>query len=397
MIFEVLVSTFACLVLLPVLLLLFEVLSATVRRPARLAPFQQAIDDGSVAVVIPAHNESVGLLPTLADVAAQLRKHDCLLVIADNCSDDTAAVATQASAQVIERNDPSLKGKGYALAHAIAHLRDAPPAYVLFVDADCRLEAGSIQQLRTTCAYSGRPVQACYLMNSPKEADVDHSLAEFFWTVRNKVRPIGLSNFGLPVQLMGTGMIFPWAIIADAPLAHGHLVEDMKLGLDLGAAGYAPIFEPSATVTSYFPASIKGNETQRQRWIHGHLQMLTRTAPKYLLQAILKRDLNLAVLALDVMVPPVSMLLPLAVLAFVSGTIVYLAQGQVVPLLVSLVTIVSLTLALLLAWIKFGRSALPPRSLGRAALSAISKIVLYGRLYFGRKANTWIRTDRSHD
>src|ERR1700682_6274810 len=49
-----------------------------------------------VAVLVPAHNESIGLLPTLADIKAQMRASDRLLVVADNCADDTAAVAAGA-------------------------------------------------------------------------------------------------------------------------------------------------------------------------------------------------------------------------------------------------------------------------------------------------------------
>src|SRR5579863_7161384 len=60
-----------------------------------------------VAVLVPAHNESVGVLPTLANLQDQLCPHDRLLVVADNCSDDTAAVARAAGAEVIERNDPT--------------------------------------------------------------------------------------------------------------------------------------------------------------------------------------------------------------------------------------------------------------------------------------------------
>ena len=63
-----------------------------------------------VAVLVPAHNESLGLLPTLANIQAQLLPGDRLLVVADNCSDDTAAVATAAGAEVVERNDPDETG-----------------------------------------------------------------------------------------------------------------------------------------------------------------------------------------------------------------------------------------------------------------------------------------------
>ena len=71
-----------------------------------------------LAVLVPAHDEEEGIAATLAAVLAQLGPHDRLLVVADNCSDATAAVARAAGAEVVERSS-DLRGKGYALAHGI--------------------------------------------------------------------------------------------------------------------------------------------------------------------------------------------------------------------------------------------------------------------------------------
>src|SRR6202022_1074761 len=76
-------------------------------------------DDGvrpPVVLLVPAHNESSGLLPTLANIQSQLLPGDRLLVVADNCSDDTATLAKAGGAEGIERNDPTRRGKGYAMA-----------------------------------------------------------------------------------------------------------------------------------------------------------------------------------------------------------------------------------------------------------------------------------------
>src|SRR5260370_6175008 len=72
-------------------------------------------DRGRVAVLIPAHNEALRLLPTLEDVQSQLRKGDRMVVVADNCTDTTAAVAETAGAEVAIRTDPTRAGKRYAL------------------------------------------------------------------------------------------------------------------------------------------------------------------------------------------------------------------------------------------------------------------------------------------
>jgi cellulose synthase/poly-beta-1,6-N-acetylglucosamine synthase-like glycosyltransferase len=123
-----------------------------------------------VAVVVPAHNESIDLLPTLADIKAQLRAGDRLLVVADNCSDDTVAVAVAADAGVVVRNDSVKKGKGYALDFGLRHLGTDPPDVVIIVDADCRLADTAIDRLTAACALTNRPVQALDLMTSPDQS-----------------------------------------------------------------------------------------------------------------------------------------------------------------------------------------------------------------------------------
>ena len=70
--------------------------------------------------VVPGHNEEAGIAQTVKSLLAvewpgELRR---VVVVADNCTDATAAIAEAAGAKVLVRNDASLRGKGYALKHA---------------------------------------------------------------------------------------------------------------------------------------------------------------------------------------------------------------------------------------------------------------------------------------
>ena len=81
----------ACLLLVPTLVLLVEVLAAlAVDRPRAPEPLANQV--GPIAVLMPAHNEAVGIIASIATVLPQLRASDRLLVVADNCTDSTAAV-----------------------------------------------------------------------------------------------------------------------------------------------------------------------------------------------------------------------------------------------------------------------------------------------------------------
>ena len=108
----------AVLLSLPAVVLLVEVLAAlkfTEANPATRAVTAHDKHTQRLAVIVPAHNESAGIVPTLEDIKPQLKPGDRLIVVADNCTDDTAAVAASAGAEVIPRNDLTQIGKGYAL------------------------------------------------------------------------------------------------------------------------------------------------------------------------------------------------------------------------------------------------------------------------------------------
>ena len=261
-------------------------------------------------------------VPTLEDIQTQLQHADLLLVVADNCVDDTAAIARTAGAEVIERHEPTRIGKGFALDFALKHLSSDPPAIIIVIDADCRLEPDAINQLAMTCATTRRPVQALYLMTIPERRSINYRVAEFAWRIKNWVRPLGLNALGLPCQLMGTGMAFPWNVIRSVDLATASIVEDLKLGLDLAEQGAAPLFCPSAVVKSQFPVSVEGAEQQRTRWEAGHVRMIFTKLLPCTYTAITKRNPHLLVLALDLAIPPLSLLVMLL------GAVVILCRNR---------------------------------------------------------------------
>jgi cellulose synthase/poly-beta-1,6-N-acetylglucosamine synthase-like glycosyltransferase len=388
---SLLLITCSSLLSIPVLVLLLEVASSLVR--ARAHPENSSIRP-KVAVLIPAHNESVGLLPTIQDVQSQLHSQDRLLVVADNCSDDTAAVAKAGGCEVIERHDFRRIGKGFALDYGLRHLSCQPPEIVIVIDADCRIDLGSIDQLARECTRTSRPVQALDLMVRSEKSPIDHCVAEFAWRLKNWVRPLGLLSLNMPCQLMGTGMAFPWAVIWSAELASGEVVEDLRLGIELAAAGKAPVFCPAARVTSVFPSSIEAASGQRERWEGGQLRIIIKTAPKMLLAAVEQRNLGLLVLVFDLLIPPLTVLICLLIVDLFCAIIAWLALSQSAPVLISLVNLLALSAALVLAWDKFGRDILTSDRFFLVFKYALSKMGLYIRMYSRKRSPSWIRTER---
>lgn len=346
-----------------------------------------------LAVLMPAHNEEAVIAASIASILPQLAAGDRLLVVADNCADATAALARTAGAEVVERSDAQRRGKGYALDFGLRHLAQDPPGMVLIADADCLLEAGAADLLARHCAASGRPVQALYLMESAPDAGPSRRLAEFAWRVKNWVRPLGYARLGLPCQLTGTGMAFPWALVGDTALANGNIVEDMKLGIDLALAGRPPLFCPEARVRSRFPADRAAAGSQRTRWEHGHLSMILQAFPAMAARALGRGDGRLLALALDLAVPPLA-LLGLGLTGLVlAGLVLALAGGAVLPLALALVLLACAGAAVLAAWCGWGRDVLPFAALLAIPGYMAAKLPLYLRFLVRRQRN-WVKTGR---
>jgi cellulose synthase/poly-beta-1,6-N-acetylglucosamine synthase-like glycosyltransferase len=393
MLLDTLTGGAALLLMVPVVVLFVEVLLAVTQRERTASV---AGDRRRVAVLVPAHDEALIIGRTLRTIVPQMAGGDRLVVVADNCSDETAALAAAEGAEVLARNDLLRRGKGYALDFGIRHLKSDAPEIVLIVDADCRLGPEVIDRLARLSQRSGRPVQALYLMQAAENASLKMRIAEFAWIIKNHVRPLGLHRLGLPCQLMGTGMAFPWACISSADLATGHIVEDLKLGIELARRGTPPLFCPEALVTSEFPASSEGVRSQRTRWEHGHLSVILSDAPQLLLSSLATLNARGLALALDLGVPPLSLLTLLVIAAWSAAALLSIFAKSYFPLAAASATAALLVLAILLSWRAYGRHVISLISLALAMLHAFLKIPLYLKFLVARQVK-WIRSKREAD
>lgn len=371
--FQLILLALLLLLALPTAVFAAQVLLAGRRRHAAKPPADARVP---VAVLVPAHDEEAGIGEIVARLRSQLAAGDRLLVVADNCSDATAAIARRAGAEVAVRHDLARRGKSYALDYGIRMLAQDPREVVIIVDADCLADDGALDTLARRVQQSGRPVQALYMMYAPTRERLKSRIGEFAWLIKNLVRPLGYHRAGLPCQLMGTGMAFPWGLISKAPIASGHLVEDMKLGLDLAAAGVPPLFCPEARVWSSFPAS-SGEGTQRARWEHGHLGMICSEAPRAAIAALRARNLPLLALAADMAVPPLALLALLIGAAFMLSAGAWLAAGAMLAFQCAAALLVLFLVPVVVAWWRYGRQVISPWDLVLAAWYALAKIPLY--------------------
>lgn len=376
--------------LVPVTVLLVEIVAALFPRKMRDT---RSAKRPRLAVLVPAHDEALVIGETLRSITSELAPEDRLLVVADNCSDATAEIAEAHGAEVVRRMDGTLRGKSYALDFGIRHLSGAPPDVLVIVDADCRLDPGCLSKIGARAADLGRPVQAHYellMPNGPRTPG--RAIAVFAAKVKNYMRPLGLHRLGLPCQLAGTGMAFPWHVFSRINLKSGELAEDLVLGLDLARAGLAAEFSPSARVTSQFPISTEGTQTQRARWETGHLTTIGRRVPGLVVEALRSRNLPLLALALDAAVPPLA-LQGMALIALLALSLLATAWGGATALALSLLAIGLFGLSIALAWVSVGKDNVTLRELARTPVYALSKLPLYAQVLRG-KSISWVRSKR---
>jgi cellulose synthase/poly-beta-1,6-N-acetylglucosamine synthase-like glycosyltransferase len=323
-----------------------------------------------------------------------LRPEDRVLVVADNCGDETAAICRQAGVEVVERRDPERRGKGYALQFGIEHLRATRPGIVVVVDADCDVAPQAFDLCVAQIRRSGRPVQGRYLMSPPRGSGYEHAISSLAILLRNHVRPIGAQRLGIPAPLVGSGMAFSWKAITAIDIASGNLCEDLQWGIDLAISGHPPIYESAARFSADLPADQGAANVQRTRWAHGHLATLRSQCPRLVREGVRQRRLKLVLLAADLAIPPLSLL---AAAQFLTGLALGMAKRWLGlgagPLLCVGSAAVLIVISVIISWLRHGRDMLPAARLFALPIYALRKLPLYAKGLV-KPERRWIRTPR---
>jgi len=393
------VSTVLTLTALPVLAAALYLAALTLlgRRPLR-APTAPEGRPTRFVIVVPAHNEAAGLSTTLdtLDAIAWPRAARRVLVIADNCTDATAAIARAHGVDVLERHDLLRRGKGYALAAAFARLGAEPAGAwdaAVVIDADTDVTPDLLHAAHARLAGGAEALQAVYLSRpgtAPLQVVTDVALYASH-VLRGRAR----ERLGLSVGLRGNGMILTRAVLARVPHVAFSAVEDLEYGIHLARAGVRVGLLPETVVRGDMPSDAAVAATQRTRWIGGRGAVVRAELPSLLRDGLRQRSALLMDLAIDLAIPPLSLLVMLAGLGSLLSLVSFW-DGDILP--------VSLwgSAALLLA----GHIGVAARGAGRTA--DLRRVVRVLPVYVVTKAlialralvaptTTWVRTARPSD
>jgi cellulose synthase/poly-beta-1,6-N-acetylglucosamine synthase-like glycosyltransferase len=391
---SVLAFALSLLVSLPLLVLAIECFLA-------LLPAKKCVlgERKSCALLIPAFNEEQGLGATLRNIQTQVVVGDRVIVVAHNCTDRTAEIASDFGAEVVLKNEAEKRGKGFALEAGVDYLQQSvangsrPPEVVVIVDADCLFAEGALDSLVRLSGSEERPLQAQYLMHSSETAKPLGRLSAFAFLTKNRIRLRGLDRAGLAVPLTGSGMAFPWGLIKNLNLGTSEIVEDLDLGLQLVMAGHGPKFCEAARVDSFFPATPQAAYEQRTRWEHGYLMQMVKKVPA-LFREGLRGNWQAWAAGLDLLVPPLSLLVMLAALASFLLTAYFAYSQDLLPITILLVSCALASTSLFLTWFRFGRQTITLLEILWIPAYAGKKVSMYLALPFNAQRE-WRRTNRS--
>ncbi len=259
-----------------------------------------------LAFVVPAHDEATGIQRTVQSLLAVDYPEDkrLVVVVADNCKDDTASLARQAGARVLERHNLEQRGKGYALLFAFDILMaEGQIDGVVVVDADTVVTANLLTAIGARLATGERVVQAHYGVSNAEDSWRTRLMA-FAFTLFHGVRSTARERLGLSTGLRGNGMGFHVSTLREVPYRAYSLAEDVEYALELGLSGIRVAYAEEAEVLGDMVAGAAGSDSQRKRWEDGRRVLLSRYVGPLLTRGLTRRSGLCLDLAMDVLVPP---------------------------------------------------------------------------------------------
>lgn len=373
---------FACLYLL--WLTLLSAHSAPVAVGARRTKFD---------VFVPAHNEA----GVIARTVNSLKRIDWppdlfrIYTVADNCTDETAAAARSAGSLVLERHDPSLRGKGYALDFAFTHSqREGWADAVVVIDADAEVSANLLEAFASAIERGAWAVQAHYGVLNPNASWRTRLMTiakGSFHIVRSRAR----ERMRVSCGIRGNGWCVTHPLLRAVPYRAFSLAEDLEYGIDVGLAGHRVAYADEAHSNADMVSGRQIAGKQRQRWESGRFQLIgSKTGP--LLRAAFRQPSRICLdLALDLLVLPLSyIVLNVALLAATSALVQIWLPAARVWLWVSVGCTACLFAYVLRGWRLSGIGARGILDLARAPGFLAWKLLLMLR----RESSEWVRTER---
>jgi cellulose synthase/poly-beta-1,6-N-acetylglucosamine synthase-like glycosyltransferase len=359
---------------------------------ARVAPTARLV------VLIPAHNEAMLIARCARSLRSQTYPPDRyeVVVVADNCSDDTAAIAAAAGADVVMiRDEPDARGKGRALRWAMDRLLTGktPADAVVVVDADSVADPDFLATLVAPFQAGAQAVQGESLLYG--DGSPGTALRVVAFLLVNRVRPAGRCVLGLPAtHLAGNGMLLSRELLLAKPWGAFSSAEDLEYSVDLQMDRVRIAFAGGAVLRSPTAPNARAAAQQQLRWEGGKAHLARTRIPQLFMAGVRQRHLALLGVAFDLAVPPLGFLAAIVAGGVMASGLLWLAG--ILPILALtpwLLAGIATALYVLVGMRAAGASRADYRALLRAPWFVVTK-PLRARRVLSFRGDTWVRTER---
>ena len=229
-------------------------------------------------VLVPAHNEEkvIGdIIQNLNDMDYPKELYD-FYIIADNCTDNTAEVARNLGAKVIEtrkESEDAPTGKPIALKKALQAVGDYQDRYDLMMifDADNLMDTNMFREVNSQYLDKGKPdfIQ-CYLGAKNKKGVV----AWFYYTgytLTNRFFDLAKYRLGLNCAIGGTGFAMTTSYLYKrGGWTTMSLTEDFEIQVEATLEGRRILWNHHTRVYDEKRTSLLASIRQKIRWGQGH-------------------------------------------------------------------------------------------------------------------------------
>lgn len=231
------------------------------------------------AIVIPAHDEDQVIRHSVESCLRMDYPRELfdVYVIADNCTDHTAAEAKRSGALVFERSNPKEGGKGYALQWFFEQLLAMEDKYrtAVILDADNVVHPDFLKEMNQKMNQGYQVVQGYLDSKNPYDSMITGFNSIEFW-ISNRMLKLSRDNLGLSAQLGGTGFAVDTEILKVYGWDATCLTEDLEFTCKLNLNGYKVGWAHKAIIYDEKPLDLKASWIQRKRWMQGFADVFSQ-------------------------------------------------------------------------------------------------------------------------
>ena len=229
-------------------------------------------------VIIAARNESVVIGNLIKSINEQNYGSDLIdiYVFPNNCTDDTAKVAKEAGAAILECDVP-IHSKGDALNEIFSQFNAKDHDYDAFCifDADNLVHPDFFNQMNNALCNGADAAQGYRESKNAGDSWISAGTTIYYWIINgfyNRSR----QNIGQSGMFNGTGFMLSRRVLDDIGWHTYTMTEDIEYSAQLAIHGYKIDWVADAVVYDEQPILFGQSWHQRRRWSTGTIQCMTR-------------------------------------------------------------------------------------------------------------------------